>query len=427
MDTLTEAQQTMLRTAIAAGRVPRHTAKRSILATGAGAAPNRRRYVVLADHTGLTNYGRAYYEATGHEPPDRKLDLTQEPTRQGNTEFARDRRGQLVQLRTLRPDGSFAYTKAGRHFYSRRQVEYLVHVPVVVEGRRRNGANYTHSTFLPTHLLGLGRIFAEAGLTQAQREASVRSQVLGQLQVRTEGGRTVLLEISGETWYYDRDRPWLISEMETTPTDHGPQVNVRARQVMAAGPVAATAHIPFAEHVIPEAWQEHDDKLCVVRQLAVLTGASEADLCDDFDRLLDRPWRDEGIATDEVLLFCKDKGFPYYCVGDGRLDVMAARAKVPNVGEKQGELIWLEQPAAGALNGTPWKEHVLSAGPDVDFVLSAHAESDGSGPPPVVAAQYFSAPLLAIYRCAGPTWAACDGGKGISVETLDEDFGPFLC
>eukprot|EP00900_Chrysochromulina_parva_P008064 jgi/Chrpa1/17259/Chrysochromulina_OHIO_Genome00004509-RA len=131
------------------------------------------------------------------------------------------------------------------------------------------------------------------------------------------------------------------------------------------------------------------------------------------------------ISTDK-------EGFFYHkivwhdCDGDGRLDVMAARAKVPNVGEKQGELIWLEQPAAGALNGTPWKEHVLSAGPDVDFVLSAHAESDGSGPPPVVAAQYFSAPLLAIYRCAGPTWAACDGGKGISVETLDEDFGPFF-
>jgi flagellar basal-body rod modification protein FlgD len=40
-----------------------------------GAAPNRRRYVVLADHAGLTKYGRAYYEETGRAPPDRKLDL----------------------------------------------------------------------------------------------------------------------------------------------------------------------------------------------------------------------------------------------------------------------------------------------------------------------------------------------------------------
>ena len=319
----------MLRTAIAAGRVPRHTAKRSILATGAGAAPDRRRYVVLADHTGLTNYGRAYYEATGHEPPDRKLDLTQEPTRQGNTEFARDRRGQLVQLRTLRPDGSFAYTKAGRHFYSRRQVEYLVHVPVVVEGHRRNGANYTHSTFLPTHLLGLGRIFAEAGLTQAQREASVRSQVLGQLQVRTEGGRTVLLEISGETYYYDGSRPWHIDELVTEPGEHGPVVNYRERvldaprannrRVVMAGPVANAAFVPHADQVLDVAWEEHPDKLCVVRQLAVLLGRGQQEICEHFDRLLEGPWRDEGISTDELFYFCKDQGLPYYCLLGGRM------------------------------------------------------------------------------------------------------------
>ncbi len=148
MNTLNANQRTMLRTAITAGRAPKHTAKRSILATGAGEAANRHRYMVLADHTGLTKYGRAYYAETGHELPDRKLDMTQQPTRQGDSEFARDRRGQLVKLRTLRADGGFAYTAAGRHFFSRRQIEYVVHVPVRAGEPAQRGR--VHACDLPT-------------------------------------------------------------------------------------------------------------------------------------------------------------------------------------------------------------------------------------------------------------------------------------
>ena len=138
-----------------------------------------------------------------------------------------------------------------------------------------------------------------------------------------------------------------------------------------------------------------------------------------------------GLATANRTKISTDKKSFFYhklvwhdCNGDGRLDVMAARANVPNIGRKQGELIWLEQPASGAMGG-PWKEHLLTSGPDVDFLLSSHAAKPGQ-PPAVVAAQYFSAPVLSIYRCAGANWAACDDGVGITVEVLDDEYGPFF-
>jgi AAA domain len=318
MEHLSEEHRRELRTAIAAGRVPNHTKKRTILATGAGDAPNRRKYRVLADHRGLTPHGRAYYEETGQEPPDRRVDRTQRVTRQGNSEYVRDRQGRLVRLRTLRANGDFQYTRAGRSFFSTTQIEYIVHVPVIIEGTRRNGVNYRHVSYLPVEELGMGAIMVNGALNERERNARVRTLVLNHLGLRTQGGRTVLLEVSGETYLYDRDREWLVDEMVTQPTDHGPRVNVRIRQVM-AGPIVASAFIPFSEHVIPEAWEQHDDKLCVIRQLAVLTGMSHTDLCDEFDRLLDRPWREDGITTDEVLYFCKDKNLPYYCVVGGRL------------------------------------------------------------------------------------------------------------
>ena len=318
MNSLSEAQRSVLRTAIAAGRQPNHTAKRSILATGTGPTPNRRAYVVLADHRGLSKYGEAYYEETGHEAPDMAMDLNQTPTRQGDSEFARDRQGKLLMLRTLRPDGAFKYTRAGLHFYSKRQVEYVAHVPVIVEGSRRNGLDYVHKTKLPVSMLGIGRIFAQAGLTQAQRMARVRSFVLQSLDIRSDHGRMILLEISGEVYYYDRNGEWTIDELVTEPTEHGPQVNYRERIVM-AGPVANAVFVPFADQVVDEAWEAHPDNLCVVRQLSVLLERSREDLCDEFDRLLDRNWREDGITTDELLYFCKDQALPYYCIVRSRL------------------------------------------------------------------------------------------------------------
>lgn len=54
--------------------------------------------------------------------------------------------------------------------------------------------------------------------------------------------------------------------------------------------------------------------------------------------------------------------------GDGRLDCLAARAYAPIIGSPRGELIWLEHPKTGAETNR-WKEHIITEGPDVHFVL----------------------------------------------------------
>ena len=94
--------------------------------------------------------------------------------------------------------------------------------------------------------------------------------------------------------------------------------DVRLRQVM-SGPIVSSSFIPFADHVIAGAWEQHNDHLCVIRQLSTLTGKSHCDLCDEFDALIDYEWRSEGISCEHVLQFCKAKSLPYYCVVGGRL------------------------------------------------------------------------------------------------------------
>ena len=62
--------------------------------------------------------------------------------------------------------------------------------------------------------------------------------------------------------------------------------------------------------------------------------------------------------------------------GDGRLDILTARATKPIIGHAGGQLLWLEQPAEKSLTSVPWKEHVLASGPDVIILVADLDEND---------------------------------------------------
>ena len=107
MDTLTNAQREVVRTAVLAGRRANPTAaNRIILPTGQGATARQRRYVILSTPDGeLTAQGELYYHLTREHQPDRRFDYNQIPARRGESEYARDRSGREVKLRTLKANG----------------------------------------------------------------------------------------------------------------------------------------------------------------------------------------------------------------------------------------------------------------------------------------------------------------------------------
>ena len=126
-ETNQQRMERQINVAIHAGRQAHHTGNRTILTTGAG----ERSYLVLAKPDGtLTEAGEIYYRLTGEQAPDR-LDYTARVVRRGNTEYTRDRRGNLRPLRTLQADGEFTYTTLGSHYFARQRSEYIVHVPVI--------------------------------------------------------------------------------------------------------------------------------------------------------------------------------------------------------------------------------------------------------------------------------------------------------
>ena len=178
--------------------------------------------------------------------------------------------------------------------------------------------------------LGIGNIFASDGLTEAQKIAKIKSDVLRQLGGPTRAGKTVLMEISGQVFFYDRDGNWLISAMATyTPSTRkrligkqgpqapAPKTDVALHRDLSQGdPLGAISGAAFLPHdpeaYLDEAFEQHNDRLCVPRQLAVLTHKSMGEVCASFDGLLEENWREYGVRPQEIEKWCALYGHPYF-------------------------------------------------------------------------------------------------------------------
>ena len=129
---------------------------------------------------------------------------------------------------------------------------------------------------------------------EEQAHARVRSRVLSELGLRTEGGdETVLLQVSGETYAYNRVGEWQISSMATEAGRDGEAVtDVAIGQPLAALPPASlrscAAQLPYPEQILPEAFEEHP---------AIKEGDE---------------WMQHGLSAEDLRRFCISEGHPFF-------------------------------------------------------------------------------------------------------------------
>jgi len=184
--------------------------------------------------------------------------------------------------------GGWKYTRLGSQFYSKRRTEYVVRVAATFAGTRSNGTPYSRDGFYPIQ----APISLPQNLSAAQRDARIRTQVMGMVQ----GG--VLAEFSEERITV-RAAEWDIAEMITTPTADGPQTAVRERRLGTA-PIVCSSLL-FPDHITPAAFLDSGDFLCCPRQIAEVTRRDFNEVCEMLDvceqSLYSEPlWREQGCT-----------------------------------------------------------------------------------------------------------------------------------
>ena len=310
-------------TAITSGRVPNRTqGNRTILPLGRVGDPGR--YIVLATTAGLTKAGEYYYQQTGGQRPTLQFDPNQIPTQdsRGNT-YIQGRNNKRLLVRRIAADGTHRLTALGKRYYSQDKTEYIVHVPVHIKGRHKNGRTYERFDKLPTDLLNTGKIMMSSLYSEDEKVARIKSNVLQELGENTEGGMTVLMQQSGETYYYDRNGEWQISSMSTmVRPDGSADTQVRLREVLAGlNLISCMSHLPFTEDCyLPEAFEDHGDKLCVCRQLAVLTKTPLDLVIEKFNDLVgNTEWQKEGLCAEQIKDYAILNGSPFFFVANNTL------------------------------------------------------------------------------------------------------------
>ena len=281
------------------------------------------RYAMLSGPNGeLTRAGQYYYQLIGQPPPSRQYDRNQPLIREGPNDYIMLRGGAKKLLRSLQPNGNYHLTKLGKSFFKDKWVDWVVHVPVIIRGIRRNGRNrgmpYERTKRLPVADLNVALSRQSEGLSDAQAARNLRASVLAQLG--NPEPNDIIRELSDETYYLDATREWTFSQQAMQVVDNQVVLDTVLDQ-----PLGALRDVSYqlycGDEILESAFEQRPDKLCVPRQLAELMRLPLQEVLSDFDAICtQKTWREQGITPREIREFCLWRQAPMFYVDcQGRL------------------------------------------------------------------------------------------------------------
>ena len=123
-------------------------------AHGTALRAGRSRILLARADGNLTDAGKYYQQRSGQKLDLAGFDLRQIPIRVDNTETVLMRSGKRVVTRTWDPaSGDHVFTKAGNAFYKQIRRNYMLNVPLIVEGAA-NGIKYRYKSYQSTEKMG---------------------------------------------------------------------------------------------------------------------------------------------------------------------------------------------------------------------------------------------------------------------------------
>ncbi len=263
--------------------------------------------IKLVDDAGASTVaGRYWAKQTGSELPAGGF-MNQVAERTGNVESIRLRDGARgVTRRWDEATGEYSFTRLGNQYYKTLRRSYVAVIPVNIEGRRKDGSTYNIKSTMPVSKLGLLPTTIPLNMTSPRRRERVRELVTRDLPA-------VLYEYSEEVWTLDPRGAWQIHE-ETVGIfpglDEAAAITILDRPT-GAHPIFAQFLFPDA--ICPEAYEEHEDKMCCPRQMALVLRVDCGAVCSDLtgiERQLyqTETWMEKGATSRMVLEYCRMHG-----------------------------------------------------------------------------------------------------------------------
>ncbi len=259
---------------IAAGVTPQRLKGSEGIALKSG-----RSIVKLINDEGLPTKAGSYWTVkSGNALPIGGF-MQQTVTRDGNVESIKMRDGTRGVTRGFNEQkGEYTFTALGNSYYSTVRRNYVVAVPVVINGSRKNGTTYGLKSSMPVSQIGIKSTTLPSNMTSPQRRAKIKRLVEAQLPA-------VLYEMSEESWTLDPTGSWRIHE-ETVATDA--DTGIAEAETVLDRPTGARpvfGNFLFPEALCDEAFEEHDDMLCCPRQMAAVLKADFGAICTDLSAI----------------------------------------------------------------------------------------------------------------------------------------------
>ncbi|MCP3952443.1 MAG: hypothetical protein GY697_09545, partial [Desulfobacterales bacterium] len=165
----------------------------------------------LTHDSGARTRAGEYYEAKTGEPLPEAGFMSQQPVRTGNVEKIKLRDGSMKMTRRYdEAAADWIFTKLGLRYYRTQRRNYVASVPVIVEGKRKDGSRYTFRSHMPLSRVGFGPAEIRLDVSDQGRRRRVRERFEEQLREQFPDG--VVQEHSDEVWILDPDGSWKIHE-----------------------------------------------------------------------------------------------------------------------------------------------------------------------------------------------------------------------
>ena len=135
--------------------------------------------ITLIDNGGQKTIAGLYWEQKAGAPPLQQGGFLQQAARrEGNTETIALRNGKRAVTRRWDPaSNEFKFTAIGKKYYSTLRRNYVVDVPIIIKGKRKNGTKYEIKSHMKMEKLGMRPVEVPLNQTLDQRREYIKRAV----------------------------------------------------------------------------------------------------------------------------------------------------------------------------------------------------------------------------------------------------------